>query len=199
MVPSPHIVATYVVIHTHTYLYCTFHHVDTEIHILIPCPASSRMNSCMTWCWFGFFSVAFCLVFISPVMHIWTSLFCIDLDPAAGLLKIWAFVFSLYFGARVGWVWGEGKLGLILFFLFRCRCCFSFSLVSSSSSVVHPPSKDRAAPPVFASSCAAWTFGGWKIQSSPTHQVCVYLFIFIIFFCAIWLLKKHPPPIFDTT
>lgn len=131
----------------------------------------------VAWHDVGFFSVLHFVCFFSPVMHIWTSLFCIDLDPAAGLLKIWAFLFLLYFGAGVGWV------GWFFIFLFCCGCffcfCFFFSLVSSSS-VVHPPSKDRATPPVFASSCAAWTFGGWKIQSSPPHQVCVY---FIIFLC----------------
>lgn len=182
MVPSPHIVATYVVIHTHTY--CTFHHVDTEIHILIPCPASSRISNCMTWCLF--ISVAFCFVFIFlwctyehlSSVSIGTQLLgCLRFE----LLFVCLFVFAL--------CWVRGGLSGV----FCCGGCFLslflliISLVSSSS-VVHPPSKDRAAPPVFASSCAAWTFGGWKIPSSPLHQVCVFCFY------AIWLLKETPPP-----
>lgn len=52
--------------------------------------------------------------------------------------------------------------------------CFilSFILWCRPPSAVHPPSKDRAPPYILVSSCAAWTFGGWKCQSSP-HQVCV--------------------------
>lgn len=179
MVPSPHIVATYVVIHTHTY--CTFHHVDTEIHILIPCPASSRMNSCMTCCWFlfccilGFFFLLWCTCEHLSSVSIWTQLLgCLTFE------LFFLFVFAL--------LWGRSELsGVFIFYLIFLFCCvfvcFFFGLFYFSGVLLHhPPSilQARIKPllPFFASSCAAWTFGGWKFQSSPPHQVCVY-FVFL--------------------
>lgn len=138
-----------------------------------------------------FFSVAFCLVCFSPVMHIWTSLFCIDLGPAAGLLKIFDF-----WGPRAGLNWGWFYFIIVVFFLFFSFVLFRWCPPHHPSSILQA----RIEPllPFFASSCAAWTFGGWKIfKVSPPHQVCV-LFIYLFFFsCAIWLLKKHPPPSFS--
>lgn len=166
MVPSPHIVATYVVIHTHTY--CTFHHVDTEIHVLIPRPASSRTNSCMTCCFLLLHFFVF--VLFSCDAHVNISFlyrFGLSCWVAWDLSFLFCFPFAL--------VWGQSEVSGAFYFLlcFVLLCFYSFLRCRPSSSAVHPPSKDLATPPVFASSCAAWTFGGWKFQSSP-HQVCVY-------------------------
>lgn len=163
LVPSPHIVAT--CSHTHSYiLYISpCGHRNSYPH---PSPCFQSYEQLHDMLLVSFFS---------PVMHMWTSLFCMDLDPAAGLLQISAFCFCFTLGPE--WVeWGvliyflllSSLSGFVVFWVF-----FLFPPVSPPSSAAHPPSKDKATPSVFASSCAAWTFGGWKFQSSPPHPVCV--------------------------
>lgn len=71
--------------------------------------------------------------------------------------------------------------------------------MSSSSSVVHPPSKDRATPPVFCLILCRmnfWWLENFQSFSSSSSLCFIYLFLFF-FSCAIWLLKKHPPPSFS--
>lgn len=116
-----------------------------------------------------FFSFILHLVqffFPSSVVYTWTPLLCIDLDPAAGSLKIYAlfFFFALLVYLGPEWVqWGVFMISCVILSLILWR---------RPPSAVHPPSQDRAPPYVLASSCAAWTFGGWKCPSSP-HHVCV--------------------------
>lgn len=173
-------------IHTLTQTYRTSHHVDTEIHILIPRPhlplrfqSYEQLYDMML----GFFS------FFSRVMHIWTSLLCIDLDPAAGFVFFFSFVlvfFLLSFGAWEGWVRAAFTFLVLLLWLFSVFVCFSFiiiitlivSLASSSSSVVHHPSKDRAAPPVFCLILCRMNFW-WleKSKFSSSSSFVFYLFI----------------------
>lgn len=72
----------------------------------------------------------------SSVVHMWTPLLCIDLDPAAGSLKISAWLFALLVYLGLEWVqWGV--------FIISCFI-LSFMLWYGPSSAVHPPSKDRA-------------------------------------------------------
>lgn len=102
--------------------------------------------------------------FPSSVVHMWTR---IDLGPTAGSLKISA----LFFFFLLRWfIWGWSECSGV-FSLFHVLSFLSFSGV-----VLHLPSilqaRIRAHPYILVSSCAAWTFGGWKCQSSP-HQVCV--------------------------
>lgn len=173
--------------HTLTHTYRTSHHVDTEIHILIPRPhlplrfqSYEQLYDMML----GFFS------FFSRVMHIWTSLLCIDLDPAAGFVILFFFSFVLVFfllsfGAWEGWVRADFTFLVLLLWLFSVFVCFSFiiitlivSLASSSSSVVHHPSKDRAAPPVFCLILCRMNFW-WleKSKFSSSSSFVFYLFI----------------------
>lgn len=84
------------------------------------------------------------LFFFSPVTHMWTSLFCIDLDPDAGLLKIWAFCFCFTLGPE--WVeWGVWVFFFYFIFLFCCVCVFFilFYFPPVSSSIIRRPSSKQ--------------------------------------------------------
>lgn len=198
-VPSPHIVATYTHLRKHTVhpIMWTQKFISSFLAPTSP-SASSRMNSCMTWCWVSFpFFLVWCTYEHLSSVSIWTQLLGLCFSFLSFLSS---FCFPLGPG-RVG-------CGLLLLSLFCCCGCFQFSfafllLLSSLLSFLwrpphHPSSiiQARIEPllPFFASSCAAWTFGGWKSQSSPPHQVLC----FICLFCAIWLLKDHPSPHLST-
>lgn len=193
MVPSPHIVATY----THSYiLYISpCWHRNSYPHSLPRFQSYEQLHD-MTLVFV--FCVAFCFLYLLwctyehlSSVSIWTQ-----------LLGHFGLFFFKSLGTGVGWLGGD-FLFVCFVFLFCCGCClfllFLLLLLFLWCPPSHHPSsilQARIEPllPFFASSCAAWTFGGWKIQSSPPHPqvLCLSIYIFLIF-RAIWLLKKHPP------
>lgn len=160
--------------------------------------ASSRMNSCMTWCWVSFpFFLVWCTYEHLSSVSIWTQ-----------LLGLW-FCFSfLSFLSSFCFPLGPGRVGcgliftflVLLLWLFSVFVCFSFiiitlivSLASSSSSVVHHPSKDRAAPPVFCLILCRMNF--WWLEKSKFSSSSSFVFyLFILCHMASKGTSLPPPP-----
>lgn len=103
--------------------------------------------------WFSFFLFFFCGAYVN-ISSLYRS------GPTCWGFLLFFCCFVALFGAGVSAVGCFHYFGLFSFIrslMHRCR----------PPSAAHPPSKDWAPPYVLASSCAAWTLGGWKC-----HRVC---------------------------
>lgn len=130
-----------------------------------------------------FFSVAFPF-FSSFVMHIRTSLFCMYLDPAAGLLNIWAFCFGFYFGAGVGSAgWFSFSCFVVVVVLFISLNYFFGVLI------IRRPSSKQGLSRSSRFCLILCRMNFWWLENSEFSSSSS-----LSFFYAIWLLKNPPPP-----